>query len=158
MSFEILKNLQPYFFSLREIDNNICLDIKLPVSWNFNEIIIKYNETSPLYCKIQDKNENFVLITLITEFNFNDYERLFECAKEIIRVNKEIEEKENLLQLKIKELKQLFQNESLDKLKDITFSENERQEDRTIIKMVGKGNKKGQHRDIESQEKNDSGN
>ena len=159
MSFEIIKNLQPYFFSLREINNsNMCLDLKLPVTWKFNEIVSKYNETSPIIGKVQDKNENFILISLITELNFNDYDRLFECAKDVIKTNKDIEEKYFLLDLKIKELKQLFQNESLDKLKDISFIENEKQGDATIIKMVGKGNKKGQHGNNESQEKNDSGN
>jgi hypothetical protein len=159
MSFEIIKNLQPYFFSLREINNsNMCLDLKLPVTWKFNEIVSKYNETSPIIGKVQDKNENFILISLITELNFNDYDRLFECAKDVIKTNKEIEEKDYLLDLKIKELKQLFQNESLDKLKDISFIENEKQGDATIIKMVGKGNKKGQRGNNESQEKVDSGN
>jgi hypothetical protein len=159
MSFEIIKNLQPFFFSLREInDSNICLDLKLPVTWKFNEIVSKYNETSPIIVKLQDKNENFVLISLITELNLGDYDRLFECAKDVIKTNREIEEKDYLLELKIKELKQLFQNESLDKLKDISFIENEKNGDATIIKMVGKGNKKGQHRNNESQEKDDSGN
>ena len=104
MSFEIIKNLQPFFFSLREInDSNICLDLKLPVTWKFNEIVSKYNETSPIIVKLQDKNENFILISLITELNLGDYDRLFECAKDVIKTNREIEEKDYLLELKIKE-------------------------------------------------------
>lgn len=159
MSFEIIKNLQPYFFSLREInETNICLDIKLPVIWKFTEIVSNYNETSPIVVKVQDKNETYILISLITELNSDDYDRLFECVKEIIKTNKEIEEKDYLLESKIKELKQLFQNEPLDKLKDISFTENEKHRDATIIKMVGKRNKKGQYGDNKSQEESDTGN
>jgi len=158
MSFENIENLRPYFFSLREINNNICLDLKLPVTWKFTDTVSKFNNQNPLIYKIQDKNENYVLVSFITELNSNNYNKLFECAFEIIKINKESEEKEYLLQLKIKELKELFQSESLDKLKDISFTENEKQEDTTIIKLAGKRNKKGQLGDNESQEENDSGN
>lgn len=158
MSFEIIKNLQPYFFSLREINNNICLDLRLTVTWKFTDIVTKYNNETPLIYKIQDKNENFLLVSLITELKFDNFNKLFDCAFEIIKTNKESEEKEKLLQLKIKELKELFQNESLDKLKDISFSENEKQEDTTIIKLAGKRNKKGQLGNNEPQEENDTGN
>jgi hypothetical protein len=158
MSFEKIRDLQPYFFSLREINGNICLDVKFPVTWKFVDIVTKFSNETTLIHKVQDKNDKFMLISLITELNQNDYERLFNCAFEIIKTNKESEEKESLLQLKIKELKELFQNESLDKLKDISFTENEKQEDTAIIKLAGKGNKKGQLRNNEPQEKDDSGN
>jgi hypothetical protein len=44
------------------------------------------------------------------------------CASEIVTVNKEEEEKRKLFQAKVKELENLFQKESLNKLKDLNFS------------------------------------
>jgi hypothetical protein len=155
MVFETIKNLQPYFFSLRQIEDNICLDIKLPVNWKFDNIITKFNETSLLNFKIQDKNENFVLLSLVSDISEQGYTKILDCAKEIININKEMEEKENLFQLKIKELQTLFLNESLDKLKDLSFTENEKQGITTVNNVVREGNKKGPQGDTSSQEKDD---
>lgn len=151
--FEKIKFLRPYFFSLREIDGNVSLDIKLPMSWTF-ETIIKQNDS--IKYKIQDKNEKFNLVSLISEATFDGYEVVFSFAKEIITFNKEYEEKQNLLKAKIKELEILFQHQSLDKLKDLIFIENgKQQEDSTIIKMVGEGNGEGFERNIDPQETGD---
>jgi len=155
MVFETIKNLQPYFFSLRQIEDNICLDIKLPVNWKFDNIITKFNETSLLNFKIQDKNENFILLSLVSDISEQGYIKILDCAKEIININKEMEEKENLFQLKIKELQTLFLNESLDKLKDLSFTENEKQGITTVNKVVREGNKKRPQGDRSSQEKDD---
>jgi len=155
MVFETIKNLQPYFFSLRQIEDNICLDIKLPVNWKFDNIITKFNETSLLNFKIQDKNENFILLSLVSDISEQGYTKILDCAKEIININKEMEEKENLFQLKIKELQTLFLNESLDKLKDLSFTENEKQGITTVNKVVREGNKKRPQGDTSSQEKDD---
>lgn len=155
MVFETIKNLQPYFFSLRQIEDNISLDIKLPVNWKFDNIIKKFNETSLLNFKIQDKNESFILLSLVSDISEQGYAKILDCAKEIIDINKEMEEKENLFQLKIKELQTLFLNESLDKLKDLSFTENEKQGITAVNKVVREGNKKRPQGDTSSQEKDD---
>jgi hypothetical protein len=148
--FDNIRYLRPYFFSLREIDNNVSLDIKLPVTWKFETIISQYKS---IKYKIQDKNEKFNLVSLISNATFDGYEIVFSCAKEIITVNKEYEEKQKLLQSKIKELEILFQHESLDKLKELTFIEHaKQQEDTTVIRMVEQGDGEGFERNHDSQE------
>ena len=99
--FDNIRFLRPYFFSLREIDDNVSLDIKLPVTWKFEPIVSQYKS---MKYKIQDKNEKFSLVSLISNATLDGYEIVFTCAKEIITINKEIEEKQKLLQSKIKEL------------------------------------------------------
>jgi hypothetical protein len=148
--FENIKFLRPYFFSLREIENNVSLDIKLPVTWKF-ETLISQHQTVKF--KIQDKSEKFTLISLISNATFEGYETVFKVSKEIISVNKEIEEKQKLLQSKIKELETLFQHESLDKLRELTFFENEKQqENTTVVRLVEQGDGEGYERDINTQE------
>lgn len=135
--FDNIRFLRPYFFSLREIDNNVSLDIKLPVTWKFENIIAQYKS---MKFKVQDKSEKFTLVSLISNATADGYEIVFVCAKEIIKINKEVEEKQKLLQSKIKELELLFQHESLDKLREISFIENaKQQEDTTSIRMVEEG-------------------
>jgi hypothetical protein len=71
-----------------------------------------------------------------------------------VQKNFEIEEKQKLFQSKIKELELLFQHESLDKLKELSFIENG-QEITTGIKLVGQGDEEGRSADSETQEQDD---
>jgi len=150
--FDSIRFLRPYFFSLREIDNNVSLDIKLPVTWKIENIISQYKSVK---YKVQDKNEKFTLVSLISHATADGYDVAFSCAKEIITINKEMEEKQRLLQQKIKELEVLFQHQSLDKLKEISFIEDAGQETTTGIKLVESGGGEGLEGDSVPQESDD---
>lgn len=146
--FDNIKVLRPYFFSLREIDNNVSLDVRMPANWKFETIVAPYKS---IKIKVQDKNEKHTLVSLISNATTDGYEIVFTCAKEIVKTNKEIEEKQKLFQTKIKELEVLFQRESLDKLKELSFIKNG-QEITTGIKLVGQGDEEGRDGNIETQE------
>lgn len=150
--FDNIKKLRPYFHSLREIQDNVSLDIKLPLTWKYEDVVKPY---SSIAIKVQDKNEKFNLISLISQSTQNGYDVVFACANEIVTKNKEEEEKQRLFQEKVKELQLLFQNESLEKLKDINLIKNHGQEITTSEGVVGEGDGEGQERDIESQESDD---
>jgi len=150
--FDNIRFLRPYFFSLREIENNVSLDIKLPVTWKFETIISQYKSVK---FKIQDKNEKFTLVSIISNATAEGYEIAFSCANDIITINKEHEEKQKLLQSKIKELEILFQHQSLEKLKDLSFIENARQEDTTGITMVDEGSGERQLGNQDDEKSND---
>jgi hypothetical protein len=69
-----------------------------------------------------------------------------------------MEEKQKLLQSKIKELELLFQHETLDKLKEISFIDNgteKQQEPTTGIKLVEEGSGEGPEGDSEPEEEDD---
>lgn len=151
--FENIKSIRPYFFSLREIENNVSLDIKLPLSWNYDTIVSPYRS---IKTKVQDKSEKFTLISLIANATQDGYDVVFACAFEIIKVNKEEEEKQRLFQQKVKELQELFKKESLDKLKDINLG-SYGQEDSASIGLVEEGDGEGSDGDTEPQESDDSG-
>jgi uncharacterized protein YlxW (UPF0749 family) len=150
--FENIKTLRPHFHSLREVQENVSLDIKLPLTWKYDEVVKPYSSIS---IKVQDKNEKFNLISLVTQSTQNGYDVVFACANEIVNKNKEEEEKQRLFQQKVKELQQLFQNESLDKLKDINLMSNYGQEITTSEGVVGQGDGEGQDGDTESEESDD---
>jgi hypothetical protein len=152
--FENIKSIRPYFFSLREIEGNVSLDIRLPLSWKFETIVTPYRS---IKTKVQDKSEKFTLISLISNATQDGYDVVFACASEIVNVNKEDEEKRRLFQAKVKELENLFQKESLDKLKDLNFLEVYGQEDETSIGLVREGDGEGSVGDSESQDEGDSG-
>jgi hypothetical protein len=150
--FESIKSLRPFFHSLREIESNVSLDIKLPLTWKFEDIIKPYRS---LKLKVQDKNEKYTLVSLIAVATAEGYEVVLDCALEIINFNKEEEEKNKLFQEKVKELQELFKKESLDKLKDIHLLEDYGQEITTGLGMVDEGDGEGQDGDSEPQESDD---
>jgi FMN phosphatase YigB (HAD superfamily) len=67
----------------------------------------------------------------------------------------ELEEKDRLFREKVRELEALFKKESLDKLKDITFIEEDGQENTKGISLVGKGDEEGSEGSDQPQEDND---
>lgn len=152
--FNNIKSLRPFFFSLRELENNVSLDIKIPVTWKFDTIITPYRS---IKTKIQDKSEKFTLISLISNATQDGYDVVFSCASEIVTINKEDEEKRKLFQSKVKELEALFQNESLNKLKDLNFLEAYGQGDETSIGLATEGDGEGSVGDTETQDKIDTG-
>lgn len=150
--FEIIKSLRPYFFSLREIDNNVSLDLKLPLTWRYEEVSKPY---SSIKIKVQDKNEKHNLISFISQSTQNGYDVVFACATEVVNSNKEEEEKQKLFQSKVKELQELFKKESLEKLKDINLLNSYGQENSTSVGLVEKGDAEGFEGDGGTQEDDD---
>lgn len=138
--FELIKSLRPYFFSLREIENNVSLDIKIPLNWQFENIVKFYKVVK---IKIQDKSDKYTLVSLIANATQNGYDVTFACANEIIKTNKEEEEKQKLFQQKVKELEEIFKKQTLDKLKDINLLNLDGQEDTTSIGLVEEGDGEG---------------
>ena len=150
--FEIIRNLRPYFFSLREIENNVSLDIRLPLSWRYEDVVKPYRL---IKTKIQDKNDKFSLLSLVSSATQEGYDVVTTCAIEIITLNKEEEEKQRLFQQKVKELQELFKKESLDKLKDINLLTDYGQEITTGYGLVDEGDEEGREGDTESQDEDD---
>lgn len=146
--YEYIKSLQPYFYSLREINDSVSLDIKLPLEWKHETIVFPYKG---IKSHVQDKNDKFNLVSLISKATKDGYGMVLTCALEIITINKEEEEKRKLFDQKVNELKLLFQNKSLDKLKDLNFLEEDGQQDTTSIRMVEQGDGEGQVGNTEEQ-------
>jgi len=122
--YNIIKSLKPHFWSLREVQENVSLDIKLPVKWKF-EGLPKSNEKIPFAIKVQDKKTEHTLVSLISPATVDGYEVVFNYAKTIISTNVEEEEKLKLFNEKMSELKELFLKSPLDKLRDISFKKTE---------------------------------
>jgi DNA-binding protein YbaB len=150
--FESIKSIRPHFHSLREIQNNVSLDIKLPLNWHFENIVKQYKS---IQTKVQDKNDKFTLLSIVSQATQDGYDVVFACAIEIIKLNYEEEEKQRLLREKVKQLEELFKSESLDNLKEINLFDKNGQKDSTGIGLVEQGDEQGQDGDRESQESDD---
>jgi hypothetical protein len=151
--YENIKTLRPHFHSLREIQDNVSLDIKLPLTWKYDDVVKPYSTIS---FKIQDKNDKYNLVSLVAASTQTGYDVIFACANEIVSVNREEEEKQRLFQQKVKELQELFKKQSLDTLKDINLLGNYgQQEDNTSEGLVEQGSGEGSIGNPEAQDEDD---
>jgi hypothetical protein len=130
----------------------VSLDIKLPLTWRYEDIVKPYRS---IKIKIQDKNEKFTLLSLISNGTQDGYDVVFACALEILQINRDEEEKQKLFQQKVKELQELFKKESLDKLKDINLLNDYGQEITTGIGLVEEGDREGQEGDRDTEDSDD---
>lgn len=156
--YELISDLRPYFFSLREIERNVSLDLKIPTTWRLEHVQQVVGQYKSMSLKVQDKNDKFQLVSLVSFATQEGYDTARSCATEIIKYNIELEQKDRLFKEKVRELEMLFKNESLDKLKDINFLENNEQEDSTGIGLAVEGDGEGQDGDPEPQKKSGKGN
>lgn len=115
--FDTINSLRPFFFSLRELKNNISLDIKIPSTWKYD---IETKDIVTL--KVQDQNEKNTLISLVSTATKEGYDAVFTEGKKIIKTNLEMEERNRLFNEKIEELKKFFLEAPIDKLKEISFN------------------------------------
>lgn len=135
--YELISSLRPYFFSLREVEKNVSLDLRIPTKWRLENIQHIVSQYKSVAIKVQDKNDKVQLVSLIAVANEDGYDTARTCALEIIKYNIELEQKEILFKEKVKELENLFKNESLDKLKDLTFTdEQDGQTNSTGLKLA----------------------
>ncbi|HOH61304.1 MAG TPA: hypothetical protein PK698_02295 [Bacilli bacterium] len=118
--FDTIFSIRPFFFSLREIKENVSLDIKIPLSWNINPDVNGVDKDVSI--KVQDENERNRLISIIGLATKTGYDAVFSSAKQIITYNQEIEEKNRLFNEKVEELKKFFLEAPIEKLKDISFT------------------------------------
>jgi len=151
--YEIIKSLKPYFFSLREIKDNVSLDLKLPVSWKYEKIAQVYKT---LQLKIQDKNDKDVLISFICTATQEGYDIVFQCANEVVEKNLEEEKKRELFDKKVREMREMFEKMGLDELEKITFDKEQTKDEEGELRLVGEADEEGSVGGGEPQETDDT--
>lgn len=116
--FDEIQSLIPYLVSIRVIENVISIDVSIPSDWKIPKRFV--DEKSIL--EDQSPDENFRFFSFVGEISQENFTNLYGSIKNIIKYNKDREEKEKLFQEKINELKSYFDKQSLDDLKKIKFN------------------------------------
>ena len=109
--------LFPYLQSVRKLKTYLSFDIEFPESWKLpkkyvNEEKIVENEKS---------KQGYRFFSFVSEFDEKLVDEIISNIKNIIAYNKEREEKERLFQLKVDELKKMFEKENLGNLQALKF-------------------------------------
>lgn len=115
--YEQLELIFPYLFSIRKLETYLCIDVEIPTTWKLPK---KYVDEKKVMEQPTNK-ENVRLISFVSEFESDDINKMFDNIKGIITWNKEREEKENLFNSKVQELKTFFEKQNLNSLKSLEF-------------------------------------
>jgi len=110
---------------IRIHDNFIIIDLKLPVNWEDKKILHQQTETnegSVVQMKINSSDEKYKLISFYNLFDEENTKILVKEIKRVIKWNKDIEEKNELLNKKMLELQKVFHENNLDALRDININ------------------------------------
>jgi hypothetical protein len=109
--------LLPYLQSVRKLQNYLSFDISFPSTWKIPK---RYAEEE----KIMEQNstiQNHRLFSYVTEISESEVQKTHSNLKNIIKYNLEREEKDRLFELKVEELKKIFEKQNLEKLKGLQF-------------------------------------
>ena len=115
--YKEFSSLFPYLQSVRKLKNYLSFDVSFQESWKLPKKYVE--EDKILQQESQTPNEK--LFSFVSEFNEEEVEKIAGNVKSIINYNLEREEKERLFQSKVDELKNVFEKQSLNNLKNLKF-------------------------------------
>jgi hypothetical protein len=118
--YEQLNEIFPHLISIRKLETYVSIDVELPTTWKLPK---KYVDEKMVVEQKSTKTE-FRCFSFATSFDEETLDKLLNNLKNIIKYNKEREEKERLFEEKVKELKSFFDKSNLTDLKSLEFQVN----------------------------------
>jgi hypothetical protein len=118
--YEQLSEIFPHLISIRKLETYVSIDVELPTTWKLPK---KYVDEKMVVEQKSAKPE-FRCFSFATSFDEETLDKLLNNLKNIIKYNKEREEKERLFEEKVKELKSFFDKSNLTDLKSLEFQVN----------------------------------
>ena len=117
--FKEIYKYNTFFHSIRVHEDTFMLDLKLPSYWEVTKLMESLN--SGVQTKINDSNDNYQLITFYVQKDEEGINMLETTVQNIIKWNKDNEEKRDLLDTKIIELQKIFDTNNVDSLRSLAF-------------------------------------
>ena len=118
--YKELINIFPYLVSIRKLESYVSIDIEFPKSWKYPK---KYVDEKTII-EQKSQKDDFRFFSFATAFDETSLNVLFTNINGIVKYNKEREEKEFLLEEKMKQLRSFFEQNKLDDLKSLEFNIN----------------------------------
>ena len=140
--YKELVNIFPYLVSIRKLESYVSIDTEFPKTWKYPKKFMDEKTT----VEQKSSKEDFRFISFACQFDESSLNLLFNNINGIVRYNKEREEKENLFEEKIKQLKSFFEQNKLEDLKSLEFNIKpdfninlKEDEERENIRLVSEG-------------------
>ena len=113
--------LLPYLQSVRKMKNYLSFDVSFPNTWKIPKRFVEEDKLLEQQTTIQNER----LFSFVTEITEENVQKTQLNITGIIKYNLEREEKDRLFEMKVDELKKLFEKQNLEKLKGLYFDIND---------------------------------
>tara|TARA_R100000908_G_scaffold63688_1_gene45361 strand:+ start:878 stop:1279 length:402 start_codon:yes stop_codon:yes gene_type:complete len=97
----------------------IVIDLKIPINWEDQKIIT--SRGGKVQIKSGDKSNTHKLVSFFNMFSEDDCNVLVSEIEAVIKWNRDVEEKNSLLELKMIELRKLFSENEVGSLRKLNF-------------------------------------
>jgi hypothetical protein len=118
--YKEFSSLLPYLQSVRKLKEYFSFDVSFPTTWKLPKKYIDENRVVEQESKITTHR----FFSFVSEINEEDVDRITSNIKSIVKYNLEREEKEELFENKVNELKGIFEKQNLRNLKNLKFNLN----------------------------------
>ena len=118
--YKEFSSLLPYLQSVRKLKEYFSFDVSFPTSWKLPKKYIDENRV----VEQDSKTTTHRFFSFVSEINEEDVDRITSNIKSIVKYNLEREEKEELFENKVNELKGIFEKQNLKNLKNLKFQLN----------------------------------
>jgi hypothetical protein len=114
--YNFLEKVHKYLKSVRIIKDHVSFDMVFSKKWVINKTVPNTVEVLK-----NNEDENFIYISFVCKMHTESVADVELLIDTIIRNNIEREEKEKLFKTKVQELRNIFENQKLDHLKNLKF-------------------------------------
>jgi len=129
-----------YFNSVRMHEGLIVIDLKLPIDWKDVEVL--RTRGNKVQIKVGSTNDTHKIVSLFSAFEPKQTDILVDEILAIIKWNKDQQEKNVLLNMKILELQKMFDENNVDSLRSLNIGFNGQQlhiNEKEFINVAKKG-------------------
>lgn len=112
-----------YFNSIRSHEGLILVDMVLPLNWEVTKVL--GSRGNKIQMQKGKKSEKQKIISFFSPFDEENTEILVEEVLSVIKWNKDLEDKNELLNIKMIELKKMFNENNVDSLRRLNFNFND---------------------------------
>ena len=118
--YKEFSSLLPYLQSVRKLKEYFSFDVSFPITWKLPKKYVDENRV----VEQDSKTSTHRFFSFVSEINEEDVDRITSNIKSIVKYNLEREEKEQLFENKVIELKGIFEKQNLKNLKNLKFQLN----------------------------------
>jgi hypothetical protein len=116
--YDNIKKFEGCFFGIRKHEDYFILDLTIPNHWTYEGLVDKEKVAT----KVNKTTSGHMLVSFYCLDTRDGVKYLEDEVVRVLKINKDEEEKNRLLQEKQKELEMLFQSKKLDELKSMNFN------------------------------------
>jgi len=115
--YKEFSTLLPYIQSVRKIKTYLSFDVSFPKTWRLPKKFVQEDKVMEQTSPAPDER----LFSFVCEISEESIENTSSNLQNIIKYNLEREEKEKLFENKVNELKEIFDKQNLNNLKNLKF-------------------------------------